>query len=154
MLYIKDSIRIEKYFYVFNCTLCFSEIKSKPYYLNKHSGLCRSCCMKKRPYEQIFNKLKNTAKNEKHDLDITYLDFLKYTNEPDCYYCGSRIDWQPYGYIESKYRHGSYFLDRRDNDKGYSVENCLVCCTRCNIAKGNRYTYEEWYGMTAYFRNK
>lgn len=23
---------------------------------------------------------------------------------------------------------------------------------KCNLARGNRYTYEEWFGMTEFFR--
>jgi hypothetical protein len=35
---------------------------------------------------------------------------------------------------------------------GYVEVNVVGCCKRCNIAKGNRFTYDEWYGMTEYFR--
>lgn len=40
----------------------------------------------------------------------------------------------------------------KDNSLGYSVSNCVVCCHRCNDAKSNGYSYEQWFGMTAYFR--
>lgn len=38
----------------------------------------------------------------------------------------------------------AYYLDRKDSFEGYSVENCVVCCSRCNQAKSNFFTYEQW----------
>lgn len=35
-------------------------------------------------------------------------------------------------------------LDRVDNDKGYTVENSVACCTRCNTMKST-YCLEEFY---------
>lgn len=45
-------------------------------------------------------------------------------------------------------------IDRKDNDKGYEINNCVSCCSKCNEAKGNRYSYKEWHAMTKYFRKK
>jgi hypothetical protein len=56
--------------------------------------------------------------------------------------------------VDGKATSRAYQLDRKDNALGYSVDNCVVCCHRCNDAKSNGYDYEEWYGMTAYFRSK
>lgn len=39
---------------------------------------------------------------------------------------------------------GAYNLDRKDNSKGYSIKNCVVCCTVCNLTRGNRFTYEQF----------
>lgn len=47
-----------------------------------------------------------------------------------------------------------YNLDRIDNNKGYIFSNLVVCCWRCNNSKGNRYSFEEWFGMTKFFRDK
>lgn len=148
----ENAIKTEGRNYIFKCNNCINLIKSQQFYLSKHSGLCKSCCVKKKPFEHLFNKFKGTAKNENHLLEITYNEFLEFTNIKNCHYCYSSIDWQPYNYKNSKYVSGSYFLDRKDNNFGYKKENIAVCCTKCNIAKGNRYTYKEWYGMNEYFR--
>jgi hypothetical protein len=45
-------------------------------------------------------------------------------------------------------------LDRRDNSLGYVPGNVVVACKRCNYGKSDDFTYEEWLGMTEYFRKK
>lgn len=154
MLNPNDALRKEGSTFIFKCRECPSEIKSKRYYLEKHSGLCRSCCVKKRPFEHLFNKLKNTAKFEKHDITLTYEDFLTFTEKKNCHYCHTELTWTPYLYADSKYQTGAYLLDRMDNSEGYSTTNSIQCCTRCNKAKSDKFTYEEWYGMAEYLRKK
>lgn len=34
-------------------------------------------------------------------------------------------------------------LDRKDNSKGYFLENVVPCCEICNLARGDRLSYEE-----------
>lgn len=155
MLDIKNSIRKEGYStYIFKCKTCPREIKSKPYYLMKHSGQCASCVHKKEPFYHVFKRLKNVGKFDNHEFTLTYNDFLEFTEIKDCHYCLKNIPWNPYCYEDNEYTRGGYFLDRMDNNKGYIKNNCIVCCTKCNRAKGDRYNYEEWYGMTGYFRKQ
>jgi hypothetical protein len=47
-----------------------------------------------------------------------------------------------------------YQLDRKDNDLGYTPENVVACCTRCNYAKRDHFTYDELYAMTECFRRR
>jgi hypothetical protein len=35
-------------------------------------------------------------------------------------------------------------LDRKDNSRGYEVDNVVPCCMRCNRLKLNEFTYEEF----------
>lgn len=35
-------------------------------------------------------------------------------------------------------------LDRKDNDKGYTIENCVLACAICNNAKSNKFTDKEF----------
>lgn len=48
-----------------------------------------------------------------------------------CHYCGGDLP-----------RTGSG-LDRKDNQKGYSLENCVPCCRPCNVAKNSTFSYAE-----------
>ncbi len=51
-----------------------------------------------------------------------------------CYYCGI----PPMQFSKSVGEHGAYThngIDRVDNTKGYTVENCVTCCKICNTAK-------------------
>ena len=48
-----------------------------------------------------------------------------------CVYCGES-DWQKLG------------VDRVDNTKGHTPENCLCACGKCNAERGDRYSVEEF----------
>lgn len=154
MLDKKDAILFENNKYYFNCLKCGRIIKSKPYYLSKHSGKCSSCSHQKRPYEHVYKRFCSTSKNENHSNHISYDQFLNYTKINNCHYCLAKIPWMEYAYYNGSYTRSGYFLDRKDNNLGYNSDNCVVCCTKCNISKGNKYSYKEWFGMTEYFRIK
>ena len=97
-----------------------------------------------RPYEYIYNLL--VARTKKRDgivCDITYEDFVRFTEIGACHYCGEIVQWAANSKDRDKLGHGHH-LDRMDNDKPYSKENCVVCCRRCNWGKGDMFSYEEW----------
>lgn len=98
---------------------------------------------KKRPYENKYNTLKRVANRDNKECSLSYDDFINFTNIKFCEYCEDEIPWQPYRFLEGDLNVG-YHLDRKDNNLGYSVENCVVACARCNWAKGALFTYEEW----------
>lgn len=106
-------------------------------------------------YQWLFTKFKKECEKRKRDNTISFKEFLKFTQINRCHYCNSTINWSKHHpdcrrHLES---HG-YHLDRKNNDEDYSVENCVVCCNRCNFSKSDRFSYNEWYGMTQYLRNK
>lgn len=98
-----------------------------------------------RDFQWLYSNLLRSAKSGKRTCNISYEDFLKFTAIKTCHYCGTSIPWEPHG----KYRKSSsgYFLDRKDNSKGYSTNNCVVCCSLCNHVKGNLFTYSEMIRM-------
>lgn len=81
------------------------------------------------------------------EFNLTYEEFLDFVNTNNCFYCNKEVIWKDF----SSQNFG-YNLDRKDNDKGYNKDNLVVCCKRCNMGKRDTFTFEEWYGMTAYFR--
>lgn len=56
-------------------------------------------------------------------IDLTKEQFEIITKQP-CYYCGI---------IQDKGFNG---IDRMDSTKGYEIDNCVSCCTECNMMKG------------------
>lgn len=102
----------------------------------------------KLPFKRVHTKLIASANRKKIKCDITYEDFVEFTKTKLCHYCFKPIKWVAHGKKVT-----AYYLDRMDNTKGYLKDNCVVCCIRCNLGKSNKYDYEEWYGMTEYFRD-
>jgi hypothetical protein len=116
-------------------------------------GKTKSCgCYKKdmarfhkriRPFEAQYNSFIATAKHTKHGCTVTYEEFVEFTSVTKCHYCAAGIPWKPY--ISGKTN--AYYLDRKDNVIGYTKENCVVCCTRCNYGKSFSFSYDEWVAI-------
>lgn len=97
----------------------------------------------KSPYYWLFTKLRSSARYTKRTCDLTFADFLRFTKTKTCHYCQGPIVWYPHRTKTLGNVAGAYYLDRKDGAKGYSVENCVVCCPLCNYIKSNRLTYDE-----------
>jgi hypothetical protein len=93
----------------------------------------------KPPFVWLFNKVRYEAKKAKRTFTLTFAEFLRFTRITRCHYCKTPILWTPHAG-----RSRCYFLDRKDNDRGYEKRNCVVCCSRCNRAKSRYFTYAEW----------
>ena len=96
----------------------------------------------KRPYERLYNHFIHTAAKQKWITEFSYEDFVNLTHTKLCHYCRGNIVWTG----------TAYNIDRMDSNLGYSKENCVVCCTRCNRGKSDLFTYSEWRAMTEIFR--
>ena len=103
-----------------------------------------SILTKKRPFEYLYNRFIQAAKYKKYEINITYEDFLEFVKIKNCHYCDENIIWNEYDSIYNNNTERKYNLDRKDNNIGYTKENCVVCCARCNKAKSNHFTHEEW----------
>lgn len=139
-----------RYTYIFNCPTCTNTFRARSDALKTHSSKCGSCAHQKLPFESIYNSIKNDHRKIK--VDLTYEEYIEFTKISECHYCLEVIPWSPYGTINGKFTSRAYFLDRKDNNSGYSKSNCVVCCTKCNKSRSNNYSYEEWYGMTEFLR--
>jgi hypothetical protein len=73
-----------------------------------------------------LSKRTDNLKNRVSDLKLSW---VYETLLHPCYYCGT-ID-EPRG------------LDRKDNDLGHTMDNCIPCCAVCNLTRGNRFTVDE-----------
>jgi len=141
-------------FYLFKCETCPKEIWVAEAYVQAHKGKCRQCNPMGRPYYATYSSLVVSAKRRNHINTITYKDFLEFTKIDKCHYCWTPIKWNARMMVNGKATSRAYQLDRVNNSLGYSVTNCVVCCHRCNDAKSNLFTYQEWFGMTQFLRNQ
>ena len=143
-----------RYTYIFKCCYlnCKTHIKVRSDALKTHSGKCSTHSHVKREFESIYNSFKWGWRGIK--CSLTYEQFLEFTKIKNCHYCYSVINWIPYSVVNGRYKSRAYYLDRKNNNGAYSKENCVVCCTKCNIAKNSNYSYNDWYGMTEYYRLK
>lgn len=90
---------------------------------------------------KLWNEYKRNSRTRKLEFSLTKLDFESLTSS-DCSYCGApssvtTIRHSPNG----AYTHNG--IDRVDNLKGYTPENCVSCCRMCNWFKSN-YSYEDF----------
>lgn len=75
------------------------------------------------------------AKRKGISWNLTIKEFTNYILQ-DCYLCGQSPE--PKSLCRAKYykEDTSYNgIDRLDSSKGYSLENCRPCCSRCNKLK-------------------
>lgn len=110
----------------------------------KSCGCKKNINLRSRPYEALYNLFLRAARVSTREVAITYEDFVNFASNPICHYCDSAVIFKEYGAKSCRYN-----LDRTDNDIGYTVDNCVVCCKDCNGGKGARYTYGEWKAMAA-----
>jgi hypothetical protein len=122
---------------------------------NLKCGRVASCgcalkgCNRKRPYEWIYNTLLSVNKS---NCPMSYEDFVTFTVTKHCHYCDNTVMWEPFSYSGNKGHTRAYNLDRKDNNVGYTKDNCVVCCFSCNKAKSNQFTYEQFLQLGAVIR--
>jgi hypothetical protein len=77
-----------------------------------------------------YSQLKNRAlKKHDKDFNISYEQYLNIVKENKCTYCKGTLPVNGYG------------LDRIDNGRGYSLNNVVPCCGRCNIIRGENLSH-------------
>jgi len=114
---------------------------------NTHScGCYRRDLLSKGEGEAAFNRLYSSymsgAKERRLEFCLTK-DAVRVLTSLCCFYCGA----EPQGVYRAS--GGNYLyngIDRLDNTVGYTVDNCVPCCTTCNFAKGHMSldAFSEW----------
>lgn len=83
----------------------------------------------------IFLQYKRHAKSRSIPFDLTKNQLIT-ISQRDCHYCGQ----SPSNLKKTKHdQEGLLYsgVDRWDNKKGYTLNNCQPCCKICNYAKRN-----------------
>jgi hypothetical protein len=92
-------------------------------------------------FKRLFNSYINNAKERSIAFQLTKEEFRELTGLP-CFYCGSvpaaiKIDKRGRrtldGWLHSRYTYNG--IDRINNAQGYTYENSVPCCKRCNWGK-------------------
>jgi hypothetical protein len=122
-----------------------AQIYEKKYYkINK-----KSIKIHKKVYclsaDGIYMTLKNNAKNKKMKFSLIKKDFINWYNnqKQECHYCMRSLKEIKQDIIENKKYKGRLSIDRKDNNKGYTLNNIVLACRRCNYIKGDYITEEK-----------
>lgn len=83
-------------------------------------------------HKEIYRSIKNGAKDRGYGFSLTEKQVEDLVKRP-CHYCNS----QPSNVKKIKNRGELKYngIDRSENAIGYTVENCVPCCTTCNTIK-------------------
>lgn len=93
----------------------------------------------------LYKSYMGRANRKGISFDLSFEEFLNLVQQK-CFYCDS----EPENIAGNrKYTNGSFVyngIDRVDNTRGYTIENCVPCCEDCNRAKNSRPQREfiEW----------
>ncbi len=120
------------------CPSCDSEnrsIKTRKQKL-KESGFSEKA--------RVYRQYKHNAKSRGLAFEISFDEFLEIVVKK-CNYCPSICE----NCSKSRHDSGDFCytgIDRVDNAKGYTIDNCVPCCYKCNYAKRNMSVteYEDW----------
>lgn len=152
-IYSGEGYRTIKYLCLCDCGkecikshTCFKFKKSLAF--NKHCG-----CKRKDPNQvsvlqrAVFKNNKFQSFNRNYAWELEFQEWLELTQQ-DCFYCGGKPQNKA---SRPQYKEPFYYngVDRVDNTKGYTPDNCVPCCKQCNGAKSD-YTLEEF---TTWVRN-
>lgn len=117
------------------CITCNNEtIKNTSSILAKNK--CRNCLGMSKSnsgLNRIYSQYKYNAKKFNRAFEFNISEFSKITSD-NCYYCGR----SPSNIHKTKNEWGYYTyngIDRIDNNKHYTIDNCRTCCKFCNRAK-------------------
>lgn len=89
----------------------------------------------------MFSIYRRNAQKRGYDFNLSLEDVIRLT-AGDCEYCGAPPSRPaPNRRQDSGLRYNG--IDRIDNAIGYTVENCVPCCSECNVSK-NTSTVESF----------
>ena len=87
-----------------------------------------------------YSRLKNNAKRKNITFEIIIAEFVSWFPQQrlECHYCGQSLERG-----NGSMARNSLNIDRKDNNRGYSLDNIVIACRRCNSMKGDWLTYGQ-----------
>ncbi len=94
---------------------------------------------KEHPFQTKYYNVKGNAERRNIQFNISKVDFLNIIKKykGNCEYCGVKT------IISKKWDLKTMSIDRKDNNKGYSKGNIVICCYLCNSIKHKIFTFED-----------
>lgn len=144
------------------CTQCrqtkeesqFGRYGSSKDKLRSYCKACANAYMKRYMNETgkgRFRRLKKNSFQDKVPVNMTETEFVEWFNrqEMKCHYCKAQLEFV-YG------RHWNWnglTIDRVNPQIGYTIDNIVLACRRCNIIKGHWFTKDQMLEIaTKYLR--
>lgn len=135
------------------CLNCGYKTKTNATNLQNYKGNsgCRNCNGRPKGFSglnRIHTLYLYRAKELSREFSLTLEEFQQITSSP-CHYCGKAPIQLSGSNLKQKWKKstwGDYFyngIDRKNNSKGYAIDNCVPCCWDCNHMKGSK-SYEEF----------
>lgn len=93
----------------------------------------------------IYSILRYNAKHRNIKFNITKIDFIAWYNkkEKKCYYCKRTLLEIKEDKRELNKFKNRLTIDRKNNKIGYTLDNMVLACHRCNAIKGYYFTEQE-----------
>jgi len=108
-----------------------NERTSKYYYSKKATDLDFIIYEKIRGLRKTDILFKRNFENDKY-ITIDWVKNELEKNNCRCSYCWNYLEI----FYVDRYSQDQMSIDRIDNSKPHEIDNCLVCCLRCNLKKG------------------
>lgn len=89
----------------------------------------------------LYYEYVRSAKKRHKNFELSKNEFKELTSS-NCHYCG-KIPSKIYYKEGCKGEYKFNGVDRKDNSRGYTLDNSLPCCWECNNIKSNILSYEE-----------
>ncbi len=125
--------------YKCDCGIVKSNIQSSKIKLLKMCNVCKKKNKHKilpngeTAFNNYYSSYSRTAKRRQIPFELTKDEFRTIIKQ-NCFYCG-----QTPNMIKFPVSNGGAFIcngiDRKDSDGGYTISNCVACCSMCNYAK-------------------
>jgi hypothetical protein len=80
--------------------------------------------------ESFYNQYSKKAKERNLEYTLSLEEFTSLVTQK-CYYCNNLGTSSVGKYLKNRY----CGIDRKDNNIGYILENCVACCKTCNFMK-------------------
>ncbi len=107
--------------------------------------------------KSIFAQIKCRSKRKNTNIHITEIVFINWYNnqEKKCYYCNRTLEEIKQNSIETeRNKKCRLTIDRKDNNEGYSLDNIVLACNRCNMTKSSYFTEQEMLEIGKIIKNR